>query len=368
MDVPFPFGLPFPTAFYLIVYVVTLVIHVLFMNYVLAGTAALAISYFRPSDRGSGASTKLLKEWLPLMLSGAITAGVAPLLFVQILYKQEYYSANLLLFNRWMAILPVLIVGFYALYLLKSSWLTRRAAWMAAVVAIVPILSVAFTGYSWTENHLLSVRSPAFWGEFYSTRAQIYTEPQLFPRLLVWAVGSIPTLLLILAWQHWYLGTGQPRQLARMAITGLVLVGAASAWYYLVTADSTRLAFVSPLAWPYFILAFVGVTLQTTGWLWIRFSDQLTVRNLLLTSLGLALTMVGMTVCREAVRIAALGPERFQAHFPIHAEAFSKSGFFVFLGFFAVNAVLIAFVFWLVRHHSVPKTEQISVPAGTSKT
>ena len=71
------------------------------------------------------------------------------------------------------------------------------------------------------------------------------------------------------------------------------------------------------------------------------------------------MTMVGMTVCREAVRIGALGSERFQSHFPIHADAFSKSGHFVFLGFFALNAMLITFVFWLVRHHCVAKTNQI---------
>ena len=126
----------------------------------------------------------------------ALVPGVAPLLFLQILYKREYYTANLLLFNRWKAILPVLIVGFYAIYLLKSWWLTRRAGWIAAAV---PILCVAFTGYSWTENHLLSVRSPAFWGEFYGTRAQVYHDPQLLSRLLIWAVGSVPTLVLVLA-------------------------------------------------------------------------------------------------------------------------------------------------------------------------
>ena len=39
MDTPFPFGLPLPTAFYLTVYVLTLMIHVVFMNYVHAGPA-----------------------------------------------------------------------------------------------------------------------------------------------------------------------------------------------------------------------------------------------------------------------------------------------------------------------------------------
>jgi len=354
MDTPFPFGLPLPTAFYLTVYVVTLVIHVVFMNYVLAGTGYLAVAYLRTGGRHLSESAKVIKEWTPLMLSGAITAGVAPLLFVQILYKQGYYTANLLLFNRWMAILPVLIIGFYALYLLKSGWLNRRANWVASAVALLPILSVAFTGYSWTENHLLSVRDPEFWGTFYSTRSQVYTEPQLLPRLLVWASGSIPTLALILAWQHWYRGDGQPAKLARLAVSGLLLAAASAAAYYSVTDDRTRMAFVAPLAAPYFVAASAGLILQAFGWGWIYWSARLDIKRLFVSTAGLLLTVVGMTVCREAVRIAALGPERFESLFPIHAEAFSKSGFFIFLAFFALNAGLIGFVLWLVRHRRRP--------------
>ncbi|MGL6073538.1 MAG: hypothetical protein ACRC8S_05170 [Fimbriiglobus sp.] len=360
MDMLFPFGLPLATAFYLTAYVVTLAIHVVFMNYVLAGTAALALGYFRSSDRGHGGSTKILKEWMPLMLSGAITAGVAPLLFVQILYKQEYYTANLLLFNRWMAILPVLIIGFYALYLLKSDWLTRRGAWIAVLVATVPILCVSFTGYSWTENHLLSVRTPAYWGQFYATRAQVYTDSQLVPRLLVWAFGSIPTMVVMLAWQHWYRSTGHAASLALGAIMGLVLTGGASCWYYLATDDATRGAFVSPLALPYFIMANLGLGLQILAWLWLARTGQLRVWPLILASSGLMFTVSGMTVCREAVRIAALGTERFEAHYPIHTEAFAKGGIVLFLLFFAINGALTYFVFWLVRNRPLIKPSQVS--------
>ena len=347
------------------VYVVTLVIHVVFMNYVLAGTGYLAVSYMRTGGRNLGESAKVIKEWTPFLLSGAITAGVAPLLFVQILYKQGYYTANLLLFNRWMAILPVLIIGFYALYLLKSGWLSRRATWVASVVALLPILSVAFTGYSWTENHLLSVRDPAFWGNFYSTRAQIYTEPQLLPRLLVWASGSIPTFALILAWQHWYRGDGQPTQLARLAGSGLFLAATAAAGYYLVTDERTRMAFVTPLAVPYFGAACAGLIAQAVGWGWIYRSARLDLKRLIFPTAGLLLTVVGMTVCRESVRIAALGPVRFEALFSIHAEAFSKSGFLIFLAFFVLNAGLIGYVFWLVRHRTrSPETMDAALVPG----
>ena len=110
MDTLFPFGFPFATSFYLTAYVLTLVLHVVFMNYVFAGSAYLAVvAVFQGKEAADPATSRLstvLRDWMPAMLSGAITAGIAPLLFLQILYQRNHYVANLLLFHRWMALLP----------------------------------------------------------------------------------------------------------------------------------------------------------------------------------------------------------------------------------------------------------------------
>ena len=74
METPFPFGFPRPTMAYLALYVVTLVIHVVFMSYVLAGTAYLGAR--GAIRRGEDSPlTIVLRDWMPLMLSAAITAG-----------------------------------------------------------------------------------------------------------------------------------------------------------------------------------------------------------------------------------------------------------------------------------------------------
>ena len=71
------------------------------------------------------------------MLGLAITTGIATLLFLQILYKREFYTANLLLFNRFMLLLPALIFAYYMLYLIKSHALGGRWAILRAPVTIV---------------------------------------------------------------------------------------------------------------------------------------------------------------------------------------------------------------------------------------
>jgi hypothetical protein len=354
MDTPFPFGFPAASAFYLTAYVVTLALHVVFMNYVLGGSACVAAAAL---GRGSWKPIGVLKDWLPVVLSGAITAGVAPLLFVQVLYKQSFYTANLLLFHRWMLIVPVLIVGFYAFYLMKSGWLGRRPGWVQGVVTALPFTCIAFVGYSWTENHLLSGRGPAFWAEFYAGDRPVYSEPQLVPRLLVWAFGSVPTTAVLLGWQVWYRGWHEEAvRVSWLALAGFGLTGLAAVTYALVAGEAVR-AFVGPMGLPYFVAACTGLVVQAGAWLVIARRKRFDAPALAAASVGLGLTILGMTVCREAVRLETIGWEGFEKLVPVHRAAAAKGGLVVFVLFFVVNAGLIGLCFVLVRRGRLPPTE-----------
>jgi hypothetical protein len=379
MDTIFPFGFPFATGFYLTFYVVTLMIHVAFMNYVLAGTGYLAARFVLrggrdiagAADSAPARSARTLADWMPLMLSGAITAGIAPLLFLQILYKRSYYTANLLLFHRWMSILPVLIVGFYALYVTKTAWAKRTPnRWLWAAVGLVPFLCVAFTGYSWTENHLLSVSDQAAWTRFYLGDRWFFFTPQLVPRLSLWAFGAIPTLALVLAWQRWGLGRrenepaelqcAEARHLSTLALVGLALTALAGLSYAAVAGDLLQKALLGPMALPYVAIAVVGVVVQVGSWMAQRGSSGLDRRWLVTASVGLASTLLGMTVARESIRLTTLGAETVEALYPLHQTASQVGGLVVFLLFFAVNAGLIALCVVLVSRGR--RTEVAATP------
>src|SRR5688572_27202569 len=113
MNSMFPFGFPVATALYLSCYVLTLCIHLILISYTLAGAGYLALLGVAGRRRFLAASElgTVIQDWLPFSVGLAITAGVAPLLFLQILYQPLFYTANLLLFHRWMLIVPTLIFG-----------------------------------------------------------------------------------------------------------------------------------------------------------------------------------------------------------------------------------------------------------------
>lgn len=361
MDTLFPFGFPAATAFYLVFYVFTLVIHVVFMNYVLAGTTWLVLS--SASAKLQGADSKLtlssvLRDWMPFAVSAAITAGVAPLLFIQILYQKPFYTANLLLFHRWMSILPVLIVGFYMLYLLKSRRFARWPAPARFLVALGTFLCFGFTAYSWTENYILSRRNE-LWADFYGSSSIFFFDSELHPRLTLWFVGAFPAMALLVSWQMWYgqrrdpasVSAGETGRAARLALTGIAISILAGLLYYRFMTPEVRGVFTGKLAGPFFAAASIGLLLQIAAWIVQFRTAQFRTGALVLASAGAALAIAGMTVVREAIRLASID---ITAYYAAHQRAMGMGGLPVFLIFFLLNAVVIGWCIWLVRRGARP--------------
>ncbi|MCX5741044.1 MAG: hypothetical protein NT062_00940, partial [Proteobacteria bacterium] len=85
---------PFTTStssLYLALYLVTWALHAVFVGYVVAGTGYALVRTIRPGT--SPALVAQVRDRLPFMLGLGITAGVAPLLFMQLLYQRRFYTA-----------------------------------------------------------------------------------------------------------------------------------------------------------------------------------------------------------------------------------------------------------------------------------
>lgn len=355
MHAAFPFGYPWPTAFYLSLYVLTLVGHVVCMNYVLAGSAYLAVVRWRKGTAaGDDPAAALLADWLPLMLSLAITAGIAPLLFVQILYRPQFYTANLLLFHRWMAILPVLIVGFYLLYLIRKPALRARFPRLERLATVAVFGCFAFIGWSWTENHLLSLQSQAVWTAEYARSGWWYFPPELLPRLAAWLCGSFPALAVWLLWQlRW---TGPPigpgaaaqllptqRRLARMAQVALGLALLSGFLYSRWMPVEDRAVLASPLTRPWLGAALAGAAMQAISYWQMLSRGEFQGGWLKFATAGVLLTTLGVAVVREMLRLARVD---LSSLLPQHEAAFAVGGLGVFVFFLVLNSALIV---WCIR-------------------
>lgn len=353
----FPFHLPPPTAFYLSLYLGTLVLHVLPMAYVVAGSAILMTRVIVQPRLIDDPLTTHLRQWLPFVLSAAITAGVAPLLFLQILYQREFYTANLLLFHRWMAILPVLIVGFYLLYLLKGNWLWRRPFVVRSAVVTVVFGCFVFVGWSWSENHLLSLASQDTWSMHYADGKLNYWPGELVPRMGIWLGEVFPVMAALVAWPlaSQTPSPGVARRLATVAIAGMAVSLACGVWYFgLLEPPARELVTSNPWrAW--MAVAIAGFAFQVVASALIWRSDSLSTRSRWLALLGAVLSVAGIVACREAVRISRLD---FEALYPRHAAALKIDGFWLFAVFLVLNAIAIGLCIAVVARNLVPPRDE----------
>ncbi|MCB9559265.1 MAG: hypothetical protein H6708_02515 [Kofleriaceae bacterium] len=332
----FPFGHGTTTGIYLILYVVTLALHVVLLSYVLVGAGWLAVAGLRGRDDDPVSRT--FRDWLPFALGAAITAGVAPLLFVQVLYQQRFYTANLLLSHRWMAVVPALIVGFYALYLGKTA---RAAAWPArrrAAVASLAALCFVFVAWSWTENHLLALR-PEVWTSMYAAGRMVHLEAMQAPRLLLWLALAAPVAATVAGWQL----AGDAAALRRLRVVALAgQVGAlgAGAWLLALLPAAWRAPVEATEGVVWLALVVAGQLAATAGWLWAPRAPR---RALALASAGLVVAILAGAVVRELIR--------WHASSPVPARVAAAGGMPVFLFFFVGNAVVITLLIRGARRH-----------------
>lgn len=339
----FPFDQPLPTAFYLVLYLGTMMLHIVPMNYVLAGSSYLALLGVWETARGGVSESHQaiaagMRDWMPFALSIAITAGVAPLLFLQVLYKEPFYTANLLLLHRWMAILPVLIVAFYLLYLQKSKRFVARPAAVRMLVSVGIFGCFGFVAWSWTENHLLSTQPQEVWIEQYAHGGVFYGDWELPARLALWWVGAFPMLAMILAWQ---LPAARPA-LVRLALVALAASAIAGVVYFFQIPADARSQILSR-GWPYLALGLLGWAGQATVWGLAWRGRELNARLLAGLSAAAVLTALGVTVLRELRRLSAID---IAAYYDQHAEAAGVGGWWLFVLLLVVNAGLIA---WVIR-------------------
>ncbi len=119
----------------------TLFFHLVAMNLLFGGTWTALVSRIKSVKSGDGNGSRLYSElinYLPTLVAATVTLGVAPLLFVQVLYGQMVYSSSIAMGWFWWSVWTLAILTYYSLYYLKFKAKAGSSAmnwvpWVAAV-------------------------------------------------------------------------------------------------------------------------------------------------------------------------------------------------------------------------------------------
>lgn len=140
--IPAPVPVPLPAPAWLLEFllVFTFILHLLPMNFLLGGVVMVSVSSFLGrNDAKHREFARRAGGALPPVVAFAITLGVAPLLFLQLVYGQFFYASSVLMAWFWLAVVLLVMLGYYGVYWynMQQEELGRRAAWVMLATAII---------------------------------------------------------------------------------------------------------------------------------------------------------------------------------------------------------------------------------------
>ena len=351
-----PAGIPGPPWMFHILLVFTFFLHLLFMNLTLGGSLLGFIAHASSREgRAGDPNGELARRLVGINTYGislTITTGVAPLLFIQVLYHGFFYSATILLAGAWFSFLFLLMAGYYATYLYKLRGAPARGqggGWWLLASAVLFLLVAAVQvsvqiGHARTE----------LWTTLAANPWAVLADPTFFPRLLHFVLAGLGVSAALMA--SWAV-----RKVRLGVDVELNTAIAATTWRWVLWTTVLQVVdgFVLLLLLPRPVLSGLmtsGVgTLAPLGlaillgigllMMIARTSDPTQAPALVHGVLGaMVATTAIMAITRHQVRTLYLGPSTAGLEFPVVAQ---WGNFFLFTVLLVAGLATVA---WMVRN------------------
>ena len=347
-------GLPAPAWLVQFLTALTLALHWVFLS-MTAGGAAAHILMRRGLTDAQGKRKTGIAAFLPFSLTMAMTMGIGPLLFVQVLYGNFFYTANILMGYVWLGLLVLVIGTFYMLY---YGWYRLKQGRSTPGVGVLVLLLMAGSAVILSANATL-MQNPGDWQGF---RAMSGVVPYLgdatfLPRwsLAIFALisgGGLFVAIFMRIWASLYRepsGGVEIRNALTFTLVGLIGVLACGFWGCLSLPQSTRDTLLSgpESIFPY--AAAVAFAASFALALVARRSHSL--RNLILPCVTFFVALLCTAAVRDTMRRIALAEHFDLTAIPVN----SQWGSFVL---FAVLLVLgLGIVAYMVKLAFTPKPQ-----------
>lgn len=341
-----PAGLPAPVALLKLLLVALLPLHLVAMNLALGGGLLAAWAAWRRRRRAELESGRLdglrrtLTTTLLVSTAAAITLGVAPLLFLQVVYGQLFYTSSILMAWWWLAVVALLMAGYYSYYAFAFRQRVGAAGSLFALAGSLLLVVVAFL---FTNNMTLMLRPDRFGALYAASDAGLHTnlgDGWVWPRFLHVAVGSLAVTGIVIGlvgrlrtWGDPSIGLWVTAFGARLFILATLVQLAVGVWFLFSLPHVVRDVVLT--GGPELMLLATGVGFALLALFVVR-------RSVVLAAVPLVVTIVDMVIVRHQVRKLTLVP-----YFSVDSMAVNaQTGVFVL---FAVLLVAgLAVVAWMV--------------------
>ena len=192
--------IPAPAWLFLVLDILLFTIHILLINVILGGSLITLVSRLKSQD--DNLNNRLhgsIAGKIPTTFALGVNMGVAPLLFLQVIYGHLFYASSVLLAVYWILIIPLLILAYYGAYIhirkyTSAALLSKAAIWVSAIILL-------YIGFIFVNNMTLMVQ-PDQWGAYFENRNGTvlnWGDATLIPRYLHFVAASVAIAGLFMA-------------------------------------------------------------------------------------------------------------------------------------------------------------------------
>jgi len=293
-NLPDPHFLSAPLWLITLLHLLTLTLHFVAMNFLFGGLIVLLFA--RLEDKWNHPTVGRFIQLFPTLMAATVTLGVAPLLFLQLVYGKQVYSAAIVSAWPWLFVVVAVMVAYYLLYGVAFSRRVRPGR----LPVLLGLAALALGYVSLTYSTVFSM------AEHPDLVQLLYAQDQsgalVNPRVGIWGLRWLHMVVGAVTVGGFFVGLLGKND-ARTFVLGRnfflwgmgvsVVVGLA----YLVTLGDALLPLMRTVAsW----LIVVALILSLgAGVLYFK-------RRFLLASLLLFLSLAAMVVIRHALRLVEL--------------------------------------------------------------
>lgn len=312
-------------------HIVTLALHFAAMNFLFGGIIIILWAKF--SDRWSNPIVRQFIKLFPAALAATITFGVAPLLFVQLVYHRQIYSASIISGWFWFLVVPVLVVVYYLLY--SASLASDKPLGRQQLKLHLAMLGMLYVSYIFSSVFSMAERPDLMKALYASRQNGFVLNPELGDYIVRWLhmlAGAITVGGFLVGF------VGRNNEQAYKVGKGFFLWGMAVAavlgFIYLVTLGENILPLMrSPAIWALTL----GIILSASS---LHFFFK---RKFLISGLMIAVSLVTMVFTRHELRLIRLADYYDPATMTVSPQ------WSVFALFIACFVIMLAMMWYMFR-------------------
>jgi hypothetical protein len=311
-------------------HLVTLTLHFVAMNFLFGGL--IITSYAAIKRRWDDPTLKQFRQMFPSVMAATVTLGVAPLLFLQMVYPQQVYAAAIVSGWFWLFVIAVVIVAYYALY--RSA---LKDGGSSVVLLLLALAGAAYVSLTYSSVFAMAERPNQIRDLYAANQSGWVWNPAAGDWVLRWlhmVLGAVTVGGFIVG----MIGRERAEVFAlgkNFFLGGTVLAALAGVAYLMTLAPYLKAFMQSPAIWA----LTVGVVLAL-GSLPFFFK-----KNFCVSGTMLFVSMVMMVFARHTVRLLKLTGQFDPATWRVAPQ---WGVFALFLVCFVVMLLVVGYMFRLV--------------------